>query len=201
MKKCPSCNNDISEEAKFCPYCGKPVPENAGERFCPNCGSKIDGDPSFCPSCGENLRAAKGSKEEETVLKAVGALEDEVDSALGSSGKKGRSSLVSERNFVVWILISIFTCGIGALVWLGFLVNDLIEEFPDSRWKTSGVAVVLLHFVTCGIYSLYAYYKMSEKLEGEGIMTWLSVVLGLFLSPIAALAYIQYYLNNRIKGK
>ena len=128
MKKCPSCNNDISEEAKFCPYCGKPVPENAGERFCPNCGSRIEGDPSFCPSCGENLRAAKGSKEEETVLNAVGALEDEVDSALGSSAKKGRSSFVSERNFVVWILISIFTCGIGALVWLGFLVNPGSES-------------------------------------------------------------------------
>ncbi len=199
MRKCPYCNNEMSEEAKFCPYCGKPVPEGNPERYCPNCGTKIEGNPSFCPNCGTNLRAGPGSRGEEAVLKGIGAVEGETDSAIHGSGRRG-ASFVLERNFVVWILISLFTCGIGSYIWLGFLVNDLNEEFPKSQWKTSGVSVILLSFITCGIYSLYAYYKMSEKLEKEGIMTWLSVILGLFLSPIAALAYIQYYLNKRIKG-
>ena len=47
---CPSCGQEVSDEAKFCPHCGKPV-----GAVCPKCGGKVTPGAKFCSSCGEAL--------------------------------------------------------------------------------------------------------------------------------------------------
>lgn len=46
--KCSECGNDISDQAKFCPKCGK-VNE---EKICPECGNKESRNNTFCTNCG-----------------------------------------------------------------------------------------------------------------------------------------------------
>jgi len=79
---CPDCQQPVSKDAKFCPFCGhqqvvidqcgscgKNLPANA--RFCPRCGHQVDEKPpakicshcqaenlpdsAFCNQCGEKL--------------------------------------------------------------------------------------------------------------------------------------------------
>ena len=48
--KCPSCNNLIDVNSKFCPECGSKI-----LGFCPECGSKIEAGQKFCSECGHKL--------------------------------------------------------------------------------------------------------------------------------------------------
>lgn len=49
--KCPSCGASVTERAKFCSECGKPL----GGKFCPGCGARLNGAPKFCPECGQKI--------------------------------------------------------------------------------------------------------------------------------------------------
>lgn len=46
---CPACNTSAAAGAKFCPGCGKPMPEAA---FCSGCGEHLPAGAKFCPKCG-----------------------------------------------------------------------------------------------------------------------------------------------------
>ncbi len=50
MVRCPSCETDNREDARFCVRCGTKL-----ERRCPGCGAGVDPDWQFCGSCGEQL--------------------------------------------------------------------------------------------------------------------------------------------------
>jgi len=52
--KCPKCQSDIREGAKFCEQCGAGL-----ARRCPNCGAEVGQRARFCDECGHNLREAK----------------------------------------------------------------------------------------------------------------------------------------------
>ena len=52
--KCPQCQFDNREEAKFCSECGQKL-----ERACPACGNLIRLGAKFCDDCGHNLTVAK----------------------------------------------------------------------------------------------------------------------------------------------
>jgi membrane protease subunit (stomatin/prohibitin family) len=78
-KKCPKCQADVDENARFCPscgfdfssiglmkcpYCGKDIPKNSkfcpecGRSLvtkCPKCGTEIPAGAKFCPNCGEKV--------------------------------------------------------------------------------------------------------------------------------------------------
>ena len=49
--KCPKCQHENPEEAKFCIKCGKPM-----EFHCPKCGAKTPVVGDFCMECGHKLR-------------------------------------------------------------------------------------------------------------------------------------------------
>ncbi len=52
--KCPQCQFDNREEAKFCSECGKKL-----ERACPACGNLNRLGAKFCDDCGHNLAVAE----------------------------------------------------------------------------------------------------------------------------------------------
>ena len=50
--KCPKCNSEVREDAKFCTKCGQklePVPT------CPHCGGSLKPGAKFCTHCGQKL--------------------------------------------------------------------------------------------------------------------------------------------------
>ena len=48
--KCPKCQFDNKEEAKFCKKCGTKL-----EPTCPSCGHAYEEDSLFCEQCGQKL--------------------------------------------------------------------------------------------------------------------------------------------------
>lgn len=70
--------------------------------------------------------------------------------------------MMKEKNVVVWLLASLFTCGIGGLVWFVSLTDDI--AFVSEDRSTSGGMALVLTIVTCGIYGIYWNYKMGKLL-------------------------------------
>ena len=54
---------------------------------------------------------------------------------------------MEKKNLALYIILSIVTCGIFALVWLAMLANDL-RTMSNDESKMSGGMVVLLTIVT-----------------------------------------------------
>ena len=53
LVNCPECNQEISDKAKKCIYCGKVLIEEAQHtKFCAECGKEIPIDTQECPFCG-----------------------------------------------------------------------------------------------------------------------------------------------------
>ena len=52
--KCPVCQLENREGAKFCKKCG-----NSLEQKCPSCGTPYQTDSLFCDECGRDLRKSK----------------------------------------------------------------------------------------------------------------------------------------------
>lgn len=112
--------------------------------------------------------------------------------------------MITERNIVTCIILTIVTCGIYGLYWLVCMANDLntAAETPDD---TSGGIVPLLGIVTCGIYYFYWYYKAGEKvqiaLQKRGLPadknnSILYLVLGICGLGIVTYCLIQSELNK-----
>ena len=64
MKKCRNCNKEISDEAKFCRYCGQKVTEDApaqeasiSGKQCPKCLKTVAATAKFCNYCGHALQS------------------------------------------------------------------------------------------------------------------------------------------------
>ena len=72
--KCASCNNEINNGAKFCKFCGAPVPATikatnpvekkcsrchqivpSTAKFCKFCGTRVSASDAICPECGKHL--------------------------------------------------------------------------------------------------------------------------------------------------
>lgn len=56
-KKCPKCQADLPNNAKFCLECGAKL-----ENKCPKCGTVNSLDAKFCPECGKKLGGQKDEK-------------------------------------------------------------------------------------------------------------------------------------------
>lgn len=50
--KCPNCNSELMEGAKFCTACGTPAPAADDGPACPSCGQTLTPGTKFCTSCG-----------------------------------------------------------------------------------------------------------------------------------------------------
>ena len=51
--RCPSCDFDGLEGARFCAGCGAPLP-----LLCPACSAPVEGHHKFCAACGHRLGEA-----------------------------------------------------------------------------------------------------------------------------------------------
>ena len=70
--------------------------------------------------------------------------------------------MVAKRDIVTCILLSIFTCGIYAIIWFISLTDDVRVVSGDER--LSGGKCFLLTLITCGIYSIYWAYLMGKAM-------------------------------------
>ena len=107
---------------------------------------------------------------------------------------------MQKRDLILWIVLSFITFGIGPLVWMCFIADD-VKKIAQDQQSPSGPVVVLLSIVTCSIYGIYWAYTASQKLAKVDPTKQDNAVLNLVLCLIflpAALAMMQNQINHMI---
>lgn len=70
--------------------------------------------------------------------------------------------MVTQRNAVVAILLTLVTCGIYGIYWFITLTNDVSKLSGDSSF--TGGKHFLLSIITCGIWSYIWSYQVGKQL-------------------------------------
>src|SRR6516164_7454586 len=89
--RCPSCNRDNPNDAKFCVGCGSPF---AGR--CAKCGAENPSDASFCKQCGTRLVAEPVASAAVVVPGRVGVSAEQADSAALDGERKTVTALFAD---------------------------------------------------------------------------------------------------------
>lgn len=124
------------------------------------------------------------------------------------SPNAGPAKLKTDRNIVVYILLTIITCGIYGLFFLHSWIQDVNTACQGDGDDTPGLLMFyLLTIVTCGIYSYVWYYKLANRLannasryglrfsdSGGSILLWM--ILGSFLCGIGPLVAMHKLFTN-----
>jgi hypothetical protein len=109
--------------------------------------------------------------------------------------------MVQKRDIIIYIILSIITCGIFSIYWFVCLTDDVNTVAGEA--DTSGGMALVLTIITCGIYGLYWAYRQGEKIDKAkqlrnlpaGNSGILYLILYLF-GALIAFALIQNELNN-----
>ena len=163
MKKCPSCNAIMEDDALFCGECGTKfeveevadqVEETTApqEKKCIHCGETIEEDSAFCPYCGkpqvmEEVKEPEAEKdpvaEEKTEPKQEEnpAQEEKNGPKEASIQEKSKEQTTYEweeekkSKKWIWILLAALLAGAGA--WYFFSQNN----YPSESEQTMAEAV------------------------------------------------------------
>lgn len=113
---------------------------------------------------------------------------------------------IEERNIIVYLLLTLVTCGIFGIYWLVVMLKDIATTSGEdiNPWM-----VILLSIITCGIYGIYYSYQMGKfmvkagenynvKIEDNSI---LYLILTIFGFGIVAYCLVQNDLNTIAKTK
>ena len=113
---------------------------------------------------------------------------------------------IEERNIVVYLLLTLVTCGIFGIYWLIVMLKDIATTSGEdiNPWM-----VILLSIITCGIYGIYFSYQMGKymvkagekyniKIEDNSI---LYLILTIFGFGIVTYCLVQNDLNTIAKTK
>lgn len=120
----------------------------------------------------------------------------------------GPAKLKTDRNLIVYILLTVITCGIYGLFFLHSWIHDVNTACQGDGDDTPGLLMFyLLTIVTCGIYSYVWYYKLANRLannasryglrfsdSGGSILLWM--ILGSFLCGIGPLVAMHKLFTN-----
>ena len=75
----------------------------------------------------------------------------------------------TDRSLVMYILLSLITCGIYPLYFIYKIADDVNAMCEGDGEKTSGLLkYFLLTIVTCGFYPFYWYYKIGNRIQKNG---------------------------------
>lgn len=116
--------------------------------------------------------------------------------------------LKTDRSLLMYILLSIVTCGIYSWYFLYSIARDVNEVCEGDGKKTPGLLkFILLSMITCGIYSWVWYYNLGNRLQenapryglqfsenGTSVLIWL--IFGSFLCGIGAFIAMNILIKN-----
>lgn len=135
----------------------------------------------------------------------------------GGDMEYGRTSahLKTDRSLLIYILLSIVTCGIYSLYFIYGLSRDMNIACEGDGGNTAGpVKLILMSFVTFGIYDLVWFYSLGERIaansprygvdvqeSGTTVLLWRTLGVLLFgVGPLVALYMIIKNTNMLCEG-
>lgn len=114
------------------------------------------------------------------------------------------AGVVPVRSVLLYLLLSIVTCGIFEIVWLYLIASD-INKLCARKGRptlTDPILVVIFSLLTCQIFSVYYFwkagntvYELSDRRLSDNSVVL--AILGVFLQP-AALAILQDQINSLV---
>lgn len=113
-----------------------------------------------------------------------------------------------DRSLLMYILLSICTCGIYSYYFLYKMAEDANILCAGDGKKTSGlVTFILLSFITCGIYAWIWYYSLGNRLaenaprygltfseNGTTVIMW--CIFGAFICGIGPFIGMNILIKN-----
>ena len=94
--KCPNCNAELPNQAKFCSFCGKQM--NA-EIDCPKCGAKFPKGTVFCMECGTKLTSDKNGTISESTSNKFQSKSTVTNDSIRLSLQTGKATLFGTNTF------------------------------------------------------------------------------------------------------
>ena len=186
--------------------------------FCSNCGTQINDGEKFCPNCGAPVQGAEQNTaqftNQETASDEIKGFSAGANSSAGPnfgntySAPYGFMPLRTDRSLLVYILLTIVTCGIYSWVFIYQLIQDVnIACDGDGEETMNFWLFFLLSLVTCGIYAYVWYYQLGNRLQnncarygqpttegGTAVLLWM--LLGVLLCGIGVFIGWNIIINN-----
>ena len=176
--------------------------------FCSNCGTQINDGEKFCPNCGAPVQGAEQNAAQFTNQEPAS---DEIKGFTGGntySAPYGFIPLRTDRSLLVYILLTIVTCGIYNWVFIYQLIQDVnIACDGDGEETMNFWLFFLLSLVTCGIFAYVWYYQLGNRLQnncarygqptnegGTAVLLWM--LLGVLLCGIGVFIGWNIIINN-----
>ena len=117
----------------------------------------------------------------------------------------------TDRSFVLYLLLSIVTCGIYGYWFIYTMARDINTMSGDEDDKLGGlVAYILLSIITCGIYDWFWNYKLGNLIHetapkyntyisetGSSILMWR--IFGILLCGFGSFYAIYLQIKNMNK--
>lgn len=125
----------------FCKYCGTEVTDDT--KFCSNCGAKLVDDPFEKASSFVDSVTKEVDEKTNKVIDDVGKTFNRNNSNQGQ-GSVGVTFLKTDRSFIIWLLLSIVTCGIYDFFFIHSMAKDVNAACPNDSEKTPGVGMFIL---------------------------------------------------------
>lgn len=204
--------------------------------FCKKCGTQIPDGTKFCPTCGEPANSVNlkdlGQGAVDAANSAFNSAENELRNAAqdvangfngnnqsynggfnaGNGGNNGGQytgiKLKEDRSIVMYILLTIVTCGIYSIYFVYKLIQDVNIAMAGDGEETPGIVkYLLLSIITCGIYGWYWMYCLGNRLannaprygmqfqeNGTTVLLW--SILGSFLCGIGPIIGWHIIIKN-----
>lgn len=106
--------------------------------------------------------------------------------------------MLTKRDVVKVVLLSIFTCGIYNLYWCVVTTDELNMALPSDKKEMSGGLNLLLTIVTCGLFNIYWQYRICKRIdELYHTDNWLApFIIGVLLAGFIETAILQDAINK-----
>lgn len=138
--KCPFCTQDIESGMKFCPHCGKPVPQNS---VIENTEGSLSESAAKDPLQGSNVTPADATAGSNAIAEAQSVPPQQppggVASPLGVDGKDAHAK--KKRRKIILIILAIVLLLIGAALVYLFLLNPKAEVTQTVKTIEAGTEV------------------------------------------------------------
>ena len=115
--------------------------------------------------------------------------------------------MIEQRNFWIYLLLNIVTCGFYSWYFLYTTTRDLNTMVGDAGRNTEPTTVLLLTLVTCGFYTYYWYYDQGNRIKaladrnnitcnenGTSYLLWM--LLGWLICGIGYYVGIYLFIKN-----